>query len=138
MRSHLISAISDYNTHYITQPTHQELHKFRAIEGPYLPLNLAERHGRLRPPVFHYGLEIGVSYPDFMDKLEFWSKEINFNPSVIHAYGVINGSGWIINFGHTNKPDHVPVKIREYLEQQLQVGPPKWYLSLEFPHWRWT
>jgi hypothetical protein len=135
MCSYLISGISDY----ITQPNHEELHKFRAIEGPYLPQNLAERHLlRLLPPVFHYGLEMGVSYSDFVDKLEFWSKETGFFPNVIHAYGCVNGTGWIINLGNTNKPDYVPVKMREYFEQQLQVGPPKWYLSTKFPHWRWT
>lgn len=35
---------------YITQPNDQELQKFRAIEGPYLPLNLAERLPRLQLP----------------------------------------------------------------------------------------
>jgi hypothetical protein len=135
MRSYLISGISVYNT----QPNHQELHKFRAIEGPYLPVNLAERQIRLRPPVFHYGLELGVVYSEFADKIQFWIKETGFFPSVIHAYGCVNGSGWILNFGNTNKPiDHVPVKLREYFEQQLQVGPPKWYLSMEYPHCRWT
>ena len=73
-----------------------------------------------------------------MDKLEFWSKEVGFFPSVKPAYGCVNGSGWIINFGNTNEPDRIPVEIMSYFEQQLQVGPPKWYLSLEFPHWRWT
>ena len=122
----------------ITQPNDQELQKLRAIEGPYLPLNLAERLPRLRPPLFHYGLEIGILYSDFMDKLEFWSREVGFFPSVKPAYGCVNGSGWIINFGHTNSPHQDPVEIRDYYEQQLQIGPPKWYLSLEYPHWRWT
>ena len=122
----------------LLQPNDQELQKFRAIEGPYLPLNLAERLTRLCPPRFHYGLEIGILYSDFSDKLEFWSKEIGYFPSIKQAYGCVNGSGWIINFGHTSEPDRVPVEIRDYFEKQLQVGPPKWYLSLEFPYWRWT
>ena len=53
------------------------------------------------PPVFHYGLEIGILYSDFMDKIDFWSKEMGRVPSVKQAYGCVNGSGWIINFGHT-------------------------------------
>ena len=75
-----------------------------------------------------------------MDKLEFWSREVGFFPSVKPAYECVNGSGWIINFGNTNEPDRIPVQIRNHFEQQLQLedGPPKWYLSLEFPHWRWT
>jgi hypothetical protein len=134
MRSHLISGISDY----ITQPNDRELQKFRAIEGPNLPLNLAERNMRLRPPLFYYGLEIAGLYSDFNHKLDFWKKEIGIFPSLRQVYGCVNGSGYIINLGHTDKPDHVPAKIREYFEQQLQVGPPKWYLSLEFPHWTWA
>jgi len=109
---------------------------FRAIEGT--PLNLAERLPRLRPPLFYYGLELTGTYADFMDNLEIWSKEDGFFPSVKQAYGCVNGSGWIINFGNTNQLDRIAVEARNYFEQQLKVGSPKWFLSLEFPHWRWT
>ena len=70
----------------------------------------------------------------FSDKIEFWSKEVGRFPSVKPVYGCTTGSGWIINFGNTNQYDRVPVEIRNYFELQLQVGPPKWYLSAEFPH----
>jgi len=86
------------------------------------------------PPPFTMGLNPVVC----MDKLEIWSEEVGFFPSVRQAYGCVNGNGWIINFGNTNQPDQIPVEIRNYFERQLQVGPPKWFLSLEFPHWRWT
>ena len=75
MCSHLIPGISDY---IATQPNNEELHKFRAIEGPHLPLNLAERHRRLRPDFVPYVLEIGVLYSDFVDKLQFGVKRSDF------------------------------------------------------------
>ena len=72
-----------------------------------------------------------------MDKLDFWSEEIGSYPSVVQAYGCATGSGWIINFGTTNNPRQVPDEIINYYEQQLQIGPAKWYLSFEYPRWRW-
>ena len=86
MCSHLILRISDY---IATQPNNEELHKFRAIEGPHLPLNLAERHRRHRPlcsrdRCFVLG---------FRGQVTIWSKEIGFSPSVIQAYGGVKGSG---------------------------------------------
>ena len=129
-----MSGISDY----ITQRSDEELEKFRAIEGPDLPFNLAQRFPSLRPPLFYYGLEIpGILYSDFVDKIDFWSKEVGSCPTVVQAYGCANGSGWIIDFGNTNYPRQVPDEIINYYEQQLQIGPAKWYLSFEYPRWRW-
>ena len=131
MSSHLISVISDL----ITQPNNQELEKnffFRAIDGLYLPRNLAGRLTDLRPPRFYYGLEVGILYSEFSDKLEFWSNEIGFFSNLKQVYGCrVNGSasGWIINFRNTNQLDLVPIEIRNYFEKQLQVGPSKWCLS---------
>ena len=45
--------------------------------------------------------------------------------------GCINGGGWIIFLGDTNE---FPSRSG-FTFNKLQVAP-KWYLSLDFPHWR--
>lgn len=116
--------------------SYQELQMFRAIDGPSLPPNLIECRPGLRPPMFYYGLELGSSYADFEDKVEIWSKDIGFFPSIKQVYGCSCGSGWIVNFGNSKQ---LPKShIIDYFVEKLGVGQPKWFLSLEFPHWRWV